>query len=525
MTYQGNHHPPGTLELFGHDGAPTDKDGGLVLMPTPSDDFNDPLTWSTFRKGWNYGLLTAMTVSIFAALSIQPVFWPLMIKELNVTLEDLNRGQAAQLAGLAVGCVVFIPFAKKYGRRFTYILSTILVTASLWWSAATKTKVDIILSNVLMGLAGATNETAVQMSIRDLFFVHQRGSANGIYLVAVTAGSFLAPMAAGAQAFASGWQASYVTLAVFMSGLSLLFILSFEETKFAPPKAGKDLPDDTTMNETLELGDGLSRWDSEKPLRSTAPRGRPPFPRYLRLQLLTPTDESLWKTFYYPVFSAWFPHVVFTFLEFASGVCWLVVIATVLSTVFSKGPYNFNPAQIGFMSAPPFVGSILGSLYGGNLVDWAIVRFAKRNGGVFEPEMRLWLLPPPAVCMSAGLAVFGITADRGMHFIYPSIGTFLFAFGFGGISDISFTTVIDSYPNLVAQTFVAIAFFRNAISISGPFSIVPWMEAMSITRIFIIAAAVSFSIHCLAIPLAIWGKRMRTHIAPRYYRLSETMCS
>lgn len=54
-----------------------------------------------------------------------------MLAEMEVTLQDVNNGQAAQLVGLAVGCILFIPFAKKHGRRSTYIVSTLLVTASI----------------------------------------------------------------------------------------------------------------------------------------------------------------------------------------------------------------------------------------------------------------------------------------------------------------------------------------------------------------------------------------------------------
>lgn len=88
-----------------------------------------------------------------------------MLQELNVTLQDLNNGMAGQLVGLAFGCVVFIPFARKYGRRSTYIVSTVVVTASIWWSAFMRTSGEVVATNVLMGLAGAINETAVQMSV------------------------------------------------------------------------------------------------------------------------------------------------------------------------------------------------------------------------------------------------------------------------------------------------------------------------------------------------------------------------
>lgn len=35
-----------------------------------------------------------------------------------------------------------------------------------------------------------------------------------------------------------------------------------------------------------------------------------------------------------------------------------------------------------------------------------------------------------------------------MHWIYPSLGSGFFAFGFGAISDSTFTLVIDAYPNV-----------------------------------------------------------------------------
>ncbi|PHH88931.1 hypothetical protein CDD83_6864 [Cordyceps sp. RAO-2017] len=127
--------------------------------------------------------------------------------------------------------------------------------------------------------------------------------------------------------------------------------------------------------------------------------------------------------------------------------------------------------------------------------------------------------------MSAGLVIFGVTADRGMHFIFPSIGSGLFAFGFNAISDINFTLVIDCFPNTVAQTFVVIDFFRNAISIGGPFSITPWLEAMSVSAMFITAGLICMGIHLFAIPLTIWGKNSRARIAPHYYRLADRVAT
>jgi hypothetical protein len=74
---------------------------------------------------------------------------------------------------------------------------------------------------------------------------------------------------------------------------------------------------------------------------------------------------------------------------------------------------------------------------------------------------------------------------------------------------------------VVSQTFVVIAFFRNAISVIGAFAVNPWRESMSVSAMFILAAGLGLCAHCLAIPLAIWGKKARAATASRYYHLSQ----
>lgn len=60
------------------------------------------------------------------------------------------------------------------------------------------------------------------------------------------------------------------------------------------------------------------------------------------------------------------------------------------------------------MNLPPFIGAFLGFFYGGWLNDRSIVLLSKRNQGVYEPEMRLWLALPCAVIIAAGILIFGL---------------------------------------------------------------------------------------------------------------------
>lgn len=89
-----------------------------------------------------------------------------MLAEMDVSYSDLTNAQAVQLVGLAVGCIVVIPCSQKYGRRSTYIFSTATLAGVTWWAAYMRTNAEVMVTSLLLGLAGAPNEAVVQMTVR-----------------------------------------------------------------------------------------------------------------------------------------------------------------------------------------------------------------------------------------------------------------------------------------------------------------------------------------------------------------------
>lgn len=91
-----------------------------------------------------------------------------MTVDMGVTITQLTYSSSAQLAGLALGCLFFIPFTIKYGRRPTYVVSCVVLAGVTWWSARMESYAELIITQIITGLAGAINETAVQMTVRHL---------------------------------------------------------------------------------------------------------------------------------------------------------------------------------------------------------------------------------------------------------------------------------------------------------------------------------------------------------------------
>lgn len=182
------------------------KHGDIILHPTPSADPNDPLNWPGWYKILNFSLVCFYTLMVFVNVDIGTVIWGDLNGDLGISYNILTISFGVNLAALAIGCILFIPFALKFGRRPIYIFSIAASLASAIWQAKIMDAGDLLGTMVVSGLAGSLAETICQMTIADIFFVHQRATANGMYLLWVNVGAFLGPVAAGYSAASQGWR-------------------------------------------------------------------------------------------------------------------------------------------------------------------------------------------------------------------------------------------------------------------------------------------------------------------------------
>jgi hypothetical protein len=232
-------------------------------------------------------------------------------------------------------------------------------------------------------------------------------------------------MAAGAQATQHGWRSCYQTMGISNCILFVIFLFLYEETKYVPVLTGQaraaveedeppilikeDSPD--KFHSGFSANCSLSVIEparSRHVLDLTIPQN----PWRKRLALAAPTPEPILPHFYRPFCVLIFPAVAFAAFQYAAGLAWLTITSNVLSLTLPEPPYLFCPAQIGYTSAGPLIGNIIGTVYGGFIGDRSILYYAKRNRGYYEPEMRLYILHLPAIFMAGGLIMFGATISR-----------------------------------------------------------------------------------------------------------------
>ena len=178
----------------------------IILHPVPTDDPNDPLNWSPRRKAINFGLVCFYALVVYSIIDIATVVYGQVHDELGFSYEELNRSFAVSDAGIAIGGVLFLPLAFKYGRRPVYLFSIVVQLGTAVWQAKMQNLADLYGFNMINGLASSISESICAITLADMFFVHQRGSLTNMLTISVNIGTFLAPVAAGYSAASQGWR-------------------------------------------------------------------------------------------------------------------------------------------------------------------------------------------------------------------------------------------------------------------------------------------------------------------------------
>ncbi|KAJ5285933.1 hypothetical protein N7524_001239 [Penicillium chrysogenum] len=524
--------PPGTV-LIEDLSQPGDSE--VVHQPRPTSSPNDPLNWPIWRKNLNFALVSYYVVMVLALIDVATVTWGPLNLELGFSYALLNDSYAAGCGSLCIGGLFLVPFALKFGRRPIYVFSTAIQCGISVWSANMQTVTDLMLVNILSCIVGALAEVLVQMTVADIYFVHQRGLANTIYFWFMTVGVTLSPLAGGFITQSQGWRWVWWWMAILFGAGLVVFIFLYEETMFdASPIDGIPVANKLSSNPHPDKED-LERTAVDK---SYLAQDCQPMPEVLQIDYSIPEKTyrqklALWtnsliplsevsKHCYQPfliLFSI--PGVFFMAIVYGVMTACTTVPVTTLSAVMTLPPYNFNASQIGLMGVPPFIGTTIGAMICGPLSDSIALTLAKRNGGVFEPEMRLWLAIAFTPLVPAGLFMFGIGLNNGSHWLLPAFGLGISAVGIVPPSSAALTYLTDAYTDIIADSVLGVTFVRNLISTIFIFAQTPWVDRVGLSWFYVTFGLISTVVLLGNLFFVYYGKMLRAKLASTYHHYSK----
>jgi len=334
----------------------------------------------------------------------------------------------------------------------------------------------------------APYEVLVQATISDLYFVHERGTRIAVWNLFLLTGicgagfvsgyiiEFLGYEWVGRNRFHSiaiadhqaDWPQTFGICAILFGIFGIGIVLFVPETTYLRPKSFT-LATATARNDGgapdakheekathAEHRENLGALTGNGTEDNTAVESPHTYFRSLRIYTGRYTNSPIWKVFIRPFIMFFYPAVLFSFLLYGTTLTWIVVFSVVNGVLFTAPPYNFTVGEAGLTSLSPFVLCIVGEAISGPLNDWICLKLADRNKGIYEPEYRLALMIVVVPVGVAGFYGFGATVHYQTHWSGPVLTYGLANMCLAFASTCVFGYVLDSYPRLAEEAFVAI---------------------------------------------------------------------
>lgn len=157
------------------------------------------------------------------------------------------------------------------------------------------------------------------------------------------------------------------------------------------------------------------------------------------------------------------------YISFVFGVVYLLY--TTIPAVFQE-QYGFDPGRIGLVYLALGAGNVLGWLVITIYSDQLVVKLAKANGDVFEPEMRLLISIYFGPFLPLTLFWYGWSAYYNAPLASTIIALVPYGFGIMGLFLPITTYIVDSYPLYAASAIAANVIFRSVVGallpLAGP---------------------------------------------------------
>ncbi|KDQ58916.1 hypothetical protein JAAARDRAFT_56925 [Jaapia argillacea MUCL 33604] len=459
-----------------------ERDGVKILIPTPSEDPNDPLNWSQTFKIYVV-LLLSLGVIMSNFLAAGPTVAIIEIAgnfthPLNIPKTAYFFTITALVQGL--GLALWMPLSAKYGRRPVLVFCYIGYVLSALWGGLSKQYGSELAARSAIGFFGGGAEGLAPVIITDIFFLHERGTYMSFYNVFLSVGVSGGIVFAALITHVRPWQYVYWVSVAVIGFNALLVLFTFPETAYR-----------RDSDNIIEQKEKRSYWQ--------------------RISLFTGqyTEEKLFKMFVRPAFTLLLPSVLWVTFVYGSILGFLVAVSSNFAVALAAPPYHFTSLQSGLCFIGGAVGALLSLPLGGHFGDWIADLFTRRNGGIREPEMRLPAMFPCIVLGPLGLLIYGLTIGRGLHWMGAVVALGLLNFSICVVTNVTIVYVVDIYKPIAAEVVVAILATKSVIGFVLSFYTNTWVEQRGYIEAFGTMTAISAIILSFTFLFYIWGANLR----------------
>lgn len=286
---------------------------------------------------------------------------------------------------LAAGCIgpIVCACSRKYGKRPVFLASTLL---DIIGTAIGESKISyeyLLAARIIQGFSTSAFESLIVATVGDMYFVHQRGLRISLINFILNSASSLASIICGVVFADLGWLWLFHLFQVFLViQFVAMFLFCPETTYLREAKLELDLVKEGQVEETVKEKRRVTVEHIDEAARPAAAPPKKTFVQSLAMFTGIYSRDSIFKFLFGPFITLLNPAACYAVI--ASGLLnsWYVGSAIIISGIFSGPPWNFGPAQVGYIGAGPFIGGMLGSIVVGWGSDPVVKWMSKKNSGV-----------------------------------------------------------------------------------------------------------------------------------------------
>ena len=430
-------------------------------------------------------------VSGFASNIYFPAL-PTIAHDLDVSIELVNLTVTSYLIFQGIAPSFWGPLSDVKGRRLAYCCTFVVFLGACIGLAETKNYATLIVLRCLQSTGSASTIAIGSGVIGDITTRAERGGFMGVFQAGLLAPVAIGPIIGGALAGSLGWRSIFWFLTIYSGVFLLLLILLLPETLRSIVSNGSRAPANPVARFPLVIYQKTTRvkWD---------PSATPPDSMVQKHVDITGPLRILISKHAAPI-------IIFLAVYYA---VWQMSI-TAMSSLFEEH-YNLSETQIGLTFIANGVGSVIGTLITGKLLDLDYSRVkakheARSNRPVSDVELtetnsrqgfplekaRLRLVPIFSLLQCLSILLFGWTIqypDK-VHIAVPIVSTFITGWTAVSTQSVIMTYLVDIFSEKSAAASASLNLARCLFAAGGTSFVMPLVYRIGVGLAFTVCAAV-----------------------------------
>jgi MFS family permease len=169
-----------------------------------------------------YPCVFLSTVSHFGISGLAPGFGAIA-QEFHVGPDKLSWLISICLLGTFIGVYSVALLIDRFGRRPVWLFAALWLLVCSTWAAVAQSYTSLLLARLLASVSAGISEPISVSTVNDLFFLHERGTQNGVQSIFLSMGASISPVITGFLIQSKGWRWYHWLLSI-LAGFDLLWI-------------------------------------------------------------------------------------------------------------------------------------------------------------------------------------------------------------------------------------------------------------------------------------------------------------